>query len=197
MIPRTSASNEVVMPPIAEYRAPLEGVSAGAEAARPQDLVLRDLSTLPKLGIKGPGAATWLQSQGIQVPPETYDARPLADGGLIVRLGLSDFFLEGGASGSILIPLSAEVSRFPPQVYRVERQDATILLSGARALEVLAQLCSIDFRSAPVGRVYLTRAGGVNCAVLPESSDEGTRFRIWVDYTFAVSFWESLAEIRG
>src|SRR5262249_52696255 len=103
----------------------------------------------------------------------------------------ADFFLEAGVTGSILPAGSS------PGVYRVERQDATFLLTGTRALEVLAQLCSLDFRSAPAGRLALTRAGGVNCGILPEGAGVGSRFRFWVDPSFAVSFWEMLAEIAG
>jgi sarcosine oxidase gamma subunit len=130
------------------------------------------------------------------VPAATYDTRNLADGGLIARLGAADFFFEGGTVPDGVLPrLSAELARFPPQVYRVERQDVTILLSGARAPEMLAQLCSIDFRSAPARRVCLTRVGGVNCGVLPNPGDGVLRFRLWVDYTLAVAFWEILAEV--
>jgi sarcosine oxidase subunit gamma len=133
----------------------------------------------------------------MEVPPAIYDTRGLDGGGLIARLGSSDFFLEGGPSDSVLPRLSAELARFPPLVYRVERQDVTILLAGARAPEVLAQLCSIDFGTAPVGRVCLTQVGGVSCAVLPQAGDDGLQFRLWVDFTYAVAFWEILAEVSA
>jgi sarcosine oxidase subunit gamma len=188
-----------------EYRSPIHGTLLGAihacnpgqKTAALRQLALCDLSALPKLGVKGAGAEAWLREQGIEVPPATYDTRALESAeGVIVRLGVSDFFLEGGISDNVLSRLSAELARFPPQVYRVERQDATILLTGERAPEVLAQLCSIDFRSAPVGRVCLTRVGGVSCAVLPQAS-EAPLFRLWVDYTYAVAFWEALVEVSG
>src|SRR5207248_1616645 len=37
-----------------------------------ESLALCDASCLPKLGVKGPGAQAWLQSQGIAVPKEIY-----------------------------------------------------------------------------------------------------------------------------
>jgi sarcosine oxidase subunit gamma len=171
--------------PIALRFAPVED-----EARAVTDLALCDLSALPKLGIKGPGAEAWLRAHEIDLPPTTYDTRPLAEGGLIARLGPTDFFLEGGASAGVLARLSRELARCPAQVYRVERQDATFLLAGERALAVLAQVCSIDFRSAPHGRVILTRATGINVAVLP-----GEHFCLWVDCTYAAFFWEALAQI--
>jgi sarcosine oxidase, subunit gamma len=157
---------------------------------------LCDLSTLPKLGVKGRGAEAWLRTQGIILPAATYDTLPLDGGGLIVRLGSADFFLEGGDSDSVLPRLSAELARFPPQVYRVERQDSTFLLSGERAPEVLAQVCSIDFDSAPPRRLCLTRVAGINAAILPDRTEEGTLFRLWVDYTLAVYLWTILVEVK-
>jgi sarcosine oxidase subunit gamma len=193
------------MPQTVEYRGPLDGSvgeslrARGADetAAAQRHLALRDLSALPKLGVKGAGAEAWLRSHGIDVPTATYDTRPIEGGGLIARLGATDFFLEGGASDTVLPHLSTELAQCPSQVYRVERQDATFVLEGVEAPKVLAQLCSIDFCSAPVGRVCLTRVGGVNCAVLPQGSDAAPVFRLWVDYTWAVAFWEILAEVSG
>jgi sarcosine oxidase subunit gamma len=160
-------------------------------------LALCDVSALPKLGVKGPGAEGWLRGQQIDVPAATYDTQSLADGGLIVRLGAADFFLEGGIRGSVLPRLLAELDRPIPGVHRVERQDATFLLAGTQALKVLAQLCSIDFQTAAPRHLILTRAGGVNCGVLPDSIQGAPLFHFWVDPSFAVSFWETLAEISG
>src|SRR5205823_8437684 len=80
-------------------------------------------------------------------------------------------------------------------VYPVEREDATFLLTGTRAPEVLAQMCSIDFRTAPRRRLVLTRAAGINCGILPEALGEVPLFRFWVDSGYAVSCWETLIEI--
>jgi sarcosine oxidase subunit gamma len=168
---------------------------AEEEAAALRDLGLCDLSALPKLGVRGPGAEEWLRGRGVELPPATYHTRPLPDGGLTVRLGPEDFLLEGGVSGDLLTRLAAGMAEAPPGVYRVERQDATFLLTGARAVRVLAQLCSLDFRAASPRRLLLTRAGGVNCGILPEEAAGVPAFRIWVDPTFAVALWESLAEI--
>jgi len=172
----------------------LSFVPAEEEAAAVRTLALGDLSALPKLGVKGPGAEAWLRGQEVEVPPDTYDARPLADGGLVARLGAGDFFLEGGPAGGLLPRLRERVAG-AAGVYPVERQDATFLLAGSRAPEVLAQVCSIDFATAQPRRLILTRAAGVNCGVLPEPRDELPLFRLWADYTYAASFWESLAEI--
>ncbi len=178
--------------PAPPNRSPIHAIAE--TPSRVATVSLRDLSTRPKLGVKGPGAATWLKQQGIELPTETYDTRSLKDGGLIARLGSADFFLEGAGEEEVS-RLSAELSRGPAQVYRVERQDAGFLLAGGRSLDVLAQLCSMDFRTALPRRLILTRAGGINCAILLDPMGEEPAFRLWLDYTFGVSFWESLVQI--
>jgi sarcosine oxidase subunit gamma len=160
-----------------------------------ETLALCDLGPLPKLGVKGPGAEGFLRGQGIYLPAATYDAAALPGGGLVVRLGASDIFFEDGPSGNVISRLSAALDTPCPGVYRVERHDATLLLTGRRALEALAQVCSLDFRAVPPGRLLLTRAAGVNCGILPESAGGEPRYRFWVDPSYAVSFWEILAEI--
>lgn len=198
------------MPEAAERRSPVHdlllarnpqwGRAAGApialrfgdgdqQAAR--ELALCDLSALPKLGLKGTGSEAWLRRHEVEVPPATYDTARLPGGGLVARLGGADFLLEGGPTDGLLPRLAA----VPADVYRVERQDATFLLTGARALKVLARLSSVDFATAPPGRVILTRAGGVNCMVMPGRDENMSTYRLWVDYTYAASFWESVVEI--
>lgn len=149
-------------------------------------LTVTPLPAVARLGFKGAGAASWLRQQGINVPEAIYETRRLADG-LIVRLGGGDFFLEGEVVSRLGTP--------PERVYVVERQDSCYLIEGPLAHQLLAQMSSFDFRTAPVGRVVLTRAAGVNCTVLPEEA--GTSLRLWVDVTFAAYLSETLAEIMA
>src|SRR5262249_52946329 len=128
------------------HRLPAAGTAPEGEAAV-LTLALCDLSSLPPLGVRGPAAESWLRSQGVEVPRSPYDTLPLG-GGLIIRCGPGDFFLEGGLADATLPRLSAELDRAPRGVYRVERQDAAFLLTGVRAAAVLAQVCSIDFATA-------------------------------------------------
>ena len=166
-----------------------------AERATLPILGLCDISVLRKLSVKGPGADGWLRDRGIELPAEIYDTSPLPGGGLVVRLGKNEFLLEDGIAGETVASLSGQLAAAPPGVYRVEREDATFLLTGTRALEVLAQVCSIDFRNAPRRRLILTRAAGINCGILPEMLGEVPVFRLWVDCGYAVSLWETLVEI--
>ena len=158
-------------------------------------LGLCDASALRKLGIRGPGAGTWLVERGVELPAAVYDTLPLAGGGLVVRLGTNEFLLEDGIPGGTIAALPGQLAGAPPGSYRVEREDATFLLTGSGAREVLAQMCSIDFRTAPRRRLVLTRAAGINAGILPDSLGDVPLFRLWIDCGYAVYFWEALVEI--
>jgi sarcosine oxidase subunit gamma len=166
------------------------------EAASLSTLALCDLSILPKLEVKGPAAEDWLRQRQVDVPAGPSDSLPLADGGLIVRLGAGDYLLEGGLCNDVLPRLSAELEA-ATEVYCVERHDATFLLTGERAATVLAQVCSLDFTEAAPRHLLLTRAAGVNCGILPDAFDTIPVYRFWVDSTYAVYFWETVTEIAG
>jgi len=158
-------------------------------------LGLCDVSGLNKLGLKGPDTASWLANEGVSVPNAIYDSRPLDDGGLIVRLGGDEFFLEGGLCNESVPAISARLDTQPGGAYRVVRQEATFLLVGARRGDVLAQTCGIDFREAATGKVVLTRVAGVSCSVLPVLVENIPAYRLWVDSSYAIYLWETLAEI--
>ena len=162
-----------------------------------QCLGLCDLSGLQKIGLKGPDAQTWLTSKGLDVPGKTFASCPLAAGGVIVRLGADEFFLEDAMTSAQLPALAARIDSHKGRLCRVERQEATLLLIGRRCTEALAQTCGIDFRESEPGRAIFTRVAGVSCGVLPETIDELPAYRLWLDPSFAVYLWETLAEICG
>ena len=79
------------------------------------------------------------------------------------------------------------------------RQDASFLLTGARAREVMLQVCGIDFDSVDYGArpLFLTRVAVISAVVLPWV-EEGTRgFRLWCSYPYGLYLWEELNEIVG
>lgn len=160
-----------------------------------QTLALCDISVLPKLGLKGPDAADWLHSQSIILPEGIYQTRKQSDGSLVVQLSSNEFLLEDGWTSKTVQSLSEKIAWGQEGVTRVERQEASFLLTGSRSVEVLAQTCAINFREAPLDRFVMTRVAGTSCSVLPTSSENTVRYQIWVDATYAVSLWESLMAI--
>jgi sarcosine oxidase subunit gamma len=168
-----------------------------AEPAPMQTLGLCDLSGLTKLGVKGRHAGNWLSGQGVDVPATIYESLPLDDGGLIVRLGTDEFVLESGLADddNRVATLATRLDPIEDHVYRIERQDATFLLVGLRALDVLAQTCGVNLREAARRHLVLTRVAGVSCAIFPDLVGENHCYRLWVDYSYAGYLWETLEQI--
>ncbi|MEX0717787.1 MAG: hypothetical protein WD066_14430 [Planctomycetaceae bacterium] len=161
----------------------------------PKSVGLCDQSGLPKLGLKGRDAESWLANQRVDVPAAIYDSRPLPDGGVIVRFGTDEFFLEGGVGGEFVPALAAELESRSGHLYDIHREEAAFVLLGSRVGEVLSQTCALDFRALPPRRVVFTRVAGVSCGIFPDSADNVPSYRIWVDYASAPYLWETLVEI--
>jgi sarcosine oxidase subunit gamma len=165
------------------------------QAERLQRVGLCDVSLLEKLGLKGPGAATWLGDQGLAVLAEVYASGPLEAGGLVVRLGVDEFLLEAGSLDRSLTPLRDALPVDSAQLVPVVREDATLLLCGPRALDLLAQCCAHDFSKSPSARLVYTRIAGVSCGILPQQVGGNPVYRIWFDPSYAIYLWETLVGI--
>jgi glycine cleavage system aminomethyltransferase T len=65
-------------------------------------LQLADLSALRRTGLKGSAAVSWLQSRNVPVPSHANTWTSLDGGGLVARLGRSEFLLEDGPQGAVV-----------------------------------------------------------------------------------------------
>jgi sarcosine oxidase, subunit gamma len=170
--------------------------STGAEANT--SLQLLDLSALRRTGLKGPGAVGWLLSRNVCVPERANSWSNLADGGLIARLGRSEFLLED-APGGVAVSAVADALGTPATgVYPVQRQDAALMVRGEAVPELLAQTCSIDLSAGALEEraVSLTVMAGISVIVLDVSSAHAAPcYRIWCDGTYGAYLWETLLEI--
>ena len=170
---------------------------AGDETAARESVAIADLSCLDKAGVKGPEAAQWLESRGIAVPAQANAWTGLADGGVIARLGRSEFFLEDGANGDTANRLQDALETGPAGVYPVIRQDAGMVLVGRRVNELLVQSCNVNFQELdPASRtVVMTMMVGVAVLVIRQDHQSFPGFRIWCDPTSAPYLWETLTGI--
>ena len=161
-----------------------------------------------RLGLKGPQASEWLAENGIFLPtaPNTWSSPVQTGAGdalLVARLGSSEFFLEDGASGTIVARLRPQLSGdpanvgAPPGVYPILREDAAFLLGGEGVHDVLAQVCNVNFATLALESrpVIMTLMIGVAVLVVPENPTAGRRYRIWCDPTFGPYLGESLGEV--
>ena len=168
--------------------------SADVETRARESLGICDVSGLQKLGVKGPDAESWLHSLGIEIPARIFDSNSLPPGAVVVRLGANEFFLEDGMANTVVPKLIAKADSHRGELFRGVHEEATFLLVGARAHEVLAQTCGINFREVAARQVVFTRVAGVSCGILHDST-KVPRYRFWVDPSYAVYLWEMLVEI--
>lgn len=161
-----------------------------------QVLGLADASFLSRVVVKGPRSADYLQSLDIPIPDRILKTAPLDNDGLIIRTGGSEFFLEDGIRGDRVRSLQQALEDHPQTgVYTVLRQDAALILSGARSGELLRHVASYDFITDPHQDLVFTSMAGVSCSVLRQLLNGVSTFRLWTDGTYGVYTWHALLEI--
>lgn len=157
-------------------------------------LGIANLSFIPRFGVKGALSAIWLESQSIPIPDRPNSWYPLPEGGIIARLGISEFLIED----SNVAPRLMQACKSPPaKVYPVLRQDLAIALIGSEVNELLLQTCSFNFQSLSVAdrSVILTSIAGVNVTVIQCDRNGQPFYKIWCDGTFGVYLWQTLNAI--
>ncbi|MBD2090962.1 methylglutamate dehydrogenase [Microcoleus sp. FACHB-1515] len=156
-------------------------------------LEIADLSCLTRCGFKGAGAADWLRDQGLPVPDRPNSWLSLPEGGIIARLGISEFLIEDSLESNVSARLSCQ--SVPARVYPVLRQDLAIALCGNSIDELLRQTCNVNFGALSLAEtpVVLTSMIGVAVTIIPGAET----YRIWCDGTFGAYFWQTLLEIAA
>jgi len=154
-------------------------------------IVFENVSRTPRAGVKGPGAAAWLAALDLPVPRAPNSWLPL-HGGLIARLGLTEFLVEGPEAAKLAAPLA-------PGVYPVLRQDMALMLKGARLNALLLETCSVDFRALDLATrpVVLTSMVGVGVTAIPGEENGVPCCLIWCDVTYGEWFFETLTDVAG
>jgi sarcosine oxidase subunit gamma len=170
--------------------------AASEQQARAR-LALCDASCLERFGLKGPKAAEWLKAQGLPVPEQHNHWAPLDSGGYVMRLGLTEFFLEDGPQGTQVASARQALGAGAPGVYPVRRQDAGIILAGEMVQDLLAQTCNINFATAArdPNLVLMTSMVGVSVVIIMAEINGAPVYRIWCDGTMGHYLWETLLEI--
>lgn len=158
------------------------------------DLTMTDRSLqTARWGCKGPAAPQWLGEQGLPVPPEYNRYRELVTGGLVARLGVTEFLIEADAATLGLLHDAAMPAGRVHGLYPVLRQDAALQLEGPALHTLLRQVCSVDLqaRDNPPDAVFLTSMVGVGVTLLWR----GEALLMWADGTMGSYLWDTLAEV--
>jgi sarcosine oxidase subunit gamma len=177
-------------------------------------LQFEDCSARPRCGCKGPGAESWLRTQGYRVPAAPNSVVLDDDGVLVARLGSSEFLIEavnGAAAGAGSVRVRNSRAQLneraqPRDVYAVARQDSVKRLSGSGLSALLRQICSVDFApllaagyEGGIGGdeqpVLLTSMTGVGVLAWPRRLASGPAVTLWCEPSYAHYFWNTLREV--
>ena len=164
-----------------------------SEKAAFAELAICDVSPLARLLIKGPGAESWMQRQGLSPARSVMMGADAPRGGKILRTGGDEFVVEAGVSGE---PVATMLELEPPHdALILPKPDACFLLAGRRRLEVMKQVAGVDFSKAGIGHVIFTRAAGVSVCMMPLTVSSVPALRIWCDPSMGRDLWSSLTTI--
>lgn len=166
------------------------------EAIRKSVLGVTDVSCFNRFGIKGPTAAKWLMSQGIQVPMDN-NAWIDHAGYLVLRLGGSEFLVEDQFNSSICEKLVSFEQVTTTGAYKVQRADAAFILSGCEVLNMLSEFCMLDLRDSalPANGLLMTQIAGISATLCRQPLNGQQVYRVWCDGTYGCFMWDILLEV--
>jgi sarcosine oxidase, subunit gamma len=186
----------------------VERYDGNQEFERAARLALADLSTHPRMGVRGPRSVEWLESLGMRVPSEPNRGTRQDDGTVALRLSQQEFMVlppivpPPGWQASF--SMSHERARHEG-VFLLPRSESHgwLVLTGELAPEVLAKLCGVDMRlrkfaNGTVAQTSVARIDGVVAR-----SDLGTTpcFSILSDACSTEYLWgcllDSMQELDG
>jgi sarcosine oxidase, subunit gamma len=172
-------------------------------------LHFEDCSARPRCGCKGPGAESWLRTQGYRIPAAPNSAA-IEQGALVARLASSEFLIEALDAANDRVGASRlhlQQRAQPRDVYAVVRQDRVTTISGAGLPALLRQICSVDCAPllAPAaserasgehdGPVLLTSMMGVGVLAWPRCLENGPAVSVWCEPSYGHYFWNTLLEV--
>ncbi len=158
-----------------------------------ETIVISDLSHLPRVGLKGPQAADWLIGKQIKVPEKPNACRTSGEGTLVLRLGLSEFLIEGQTDQLTTNKVKTSLMEKAPGIYPVPRADTALRISGSDTLRLFSEICMLDLSpESVINEVYMTQVAGISAILTKHANDD---FRIWCDCTYSKYLQTTLSDI--
>lgn len=167
-----------------------------SEKKRMQTLGVCDVSCLPRFGVKGPNVVQWLAAHKVEMPEQRNTWRLDGSGALVLRLGNSEFLIEDQPGTQTCQRLKADQHK-SFGVYKVQRCDASLILSGSQVQQLLSELCVLDLRdkALPENALVMTQIAGISATLLRQTLNGEEVFRLWCDGTYGPYIWETLIEL--
>jgi len=160
---------------------------------------LLDLSVLPRTGFRGTRAAEHLEAAGLPVPAKPNQAEQSANGELVLRLSMKEFWVLGSlADNGAAIDALNQRPLPDSDCYPLYCQDSHnwVTMTGAALPETMAKVCGVDLREASFakGAVAQTSAARINVIVVNHEVNGIPCFSILSDSASAEYLWESLLD---
>ena len=167
------------------------------ENQRKQFLGVCDVSCFSRFGVKGLNAVQWLAARKLEIPAERNTWLLQESGALVLRLGNSEFLVEDQFQSDVCKALRADDQQKIHGLYRVQRSDAALLLSGSAVQNLLSELCTLDLRGKALAEnaVVMTQVAGISATILRQTVNGEAIYRLWCDGTYGPYMWDTLLEI--
>ncbi|MBM4437373.1 MAG: sarcosine oxidase [Actinobacteria bacterium] len=172
-----------------------------AEVAHGRTLGLADLSPLPRLGFKGPGAFAWLRAQGLEFQDVPNRAWRQPDRALAVTRSHSEILLLSDRHGrsDLCARLQAQAhAAMDERAYVLPRFDGLLwfALVGSQASACLAKLCGVDLRphkfaNLAVAQTFVAARPGV---VIRDDLGDTLAYHLLTDSPSTDYFWDCLID---
>lgn len=165
------------------------------------DIVIADLSPLPRLGFKGRGTIPAMQARGIIAEAVPNRAFKQPDGGLCLVLAASEVILLSNLAGDgeRLAQLEANWRiEDEERTYPLRRIDshAWLAVAGNALPELFAKICAIDLRREKFADLSITQTSIAKMSAILTRVDSGgsTVFHLLVDSAAALYFCDCLLD---
>lgn len=164
-------------------------------------LGLADLSPLPRVGFRGPGAREWLAARGVDLPDEPNRACVQPDGAIAVTRSWTEVLVLGAIQSADTLCAGLEsdaADAHRARAYPLPRFDGLFwfALAGASAADCLAKVCGVDLRELafPPGSVAQTSLARLNAVIVHVDVGETPVFHLLGDSASAEYAWNSLLD---
>lgn len=164
---------------------------------------LVNLTDRSRLGFRGPDSTAYLEARGFEVPGTPNRARSQSDGGWVVQLSNTEYFLLGSSfdEGRRLAEEEEAWSLTDMANYLLPRHDshAWLQLKGPSIAEVMSKLCGVDMREKAFanGDVLQTQVARLSAVVVNTGTPEERCFELLYDRCSEKYMTEVVADAMG
>jgi sarcosine oxidase subunit gamma len=153
-----------------------------------------DHSALGRWQIKGGDAVGWLRAHDIDAPADFFARHALSEtGAFIARTGSAEYFLHDDARDSVATRLGEVPDALVAGTRILPRDDLELVLGGAAATGILAELCMLDLADER-GRFCMTRIAKVSTWLCVEGDPDAPGYRIGCEPSHGDYLFETLLE---